>query len=509
VENILNQILADVTDYAPRILAALAILVVGWLVARGISAGVKALLRRTNLDDRLAGWLQRDPVKQPTETAGAIAKVIFYLLMLFVLVAFFQALGLTLITEPMNNLLNKVLLFAPNLLGAIAILAVALITATVLRLIIRKALEKANLDKQIGAQSDAAQDHQVSVSQSVGDAIYWLVLLLFLPAILGALGIGGLLAPVQNLTERILGYLPNLVAGGLVLLVGWFVARIVQRIVTSLLAAAGADRLTERIGLQATLGSHHLSGILGSVLYVLILIPVLIAALNALAIEAVTAPASQMLQIILGALPNLFAAGIILIFSFVVGRVVAELVVNLLAGIGFDRIPAHLGLTRGDAALSRPPSQVAGTLILVAIMLFAVTEAANLLGFTAVSGLVSQFVVFAGHVLFGLVILGLGLWLANVAGKTIRAISSNQAPLLAGAARSAILILTTAMALRQMGLANEIINLAFGLLLGAVAVAVAIAFGLGGRETAAAQLQEWRRSLGPEDKPLKGKQQSA
>jgi hypothetical protein len=60
----------------------------------------------------------------------------------------------------------------------------------------------------------------------------------------------------------------------------------------------------------------------------------------------------------------------------------------------------------------------------------------------------------------------------------------------------AILVLAGAMALRQMEIANEIVNLAFGLLLGAVAVAVALAFGLGGRESASRLIEEWRKSTG-------------
>lgn len=63
------------------------------------------------------------------------------------------------------------------------------------------------------------------------------------------------------------------------------------------------------------------------------------------------------------------------------------------------------------------------------------------------------------------------------------------------AARVAILILAGSMALRQIGVASDIINLAFGLILGAAAVAVAIAFGFGGREIAAKQLREWQVSL--------------
>ncbi|NIO72751.1 MAG: mechanosensitive ion channel, partial [Anaerolineae bacterium] len=131
----------------------------------------------------------------------------------------------------------------------------------------------------------------------------------------------------------------------------------------------------------------------------------------------------------------------------------------------------------------------------VAIMLFAAIEASRLLGFVLLADLVAQFTAFAGQVILGLIILAIGLYLANLAAKTVQASGVAQAGMLALAARISILVLAGAMALRQMGLANEIINLAFGLLLGAIAVAVALAFGLGGREAAARELEEWLQSV--------------
>jgi hypothetical protein len=92
-------------------------------------------------------------------------------------------------------------------------------------------------------------------------------------------------------------------------------------------------------------------------------------------------------------------------------------------------------------------------------------------------------------------VFGIGLFLANLAAETVRASQAAQSGLLAVAARISIIILAGAIALRQMGLANEIIELAFGLLLGSVAVAVALAFGLGGRDIAAMQIESWRNSL--------------
>ncbi|HEX3247474.1 MAG TPA: hypothetical protein VHX16_18860, partial [Chloroflexota bacterium] len=107
--------------------------------------------------------------------------------------------------------------------------------------------------------------------------------------------------------------------------------------------------------------------------------------------------------------------------------------------------------------------------------------------------LLAELIQLGGQILLGLIIFAVGLYLANLAEDVIRSSGTSNAELLSTAARVAILVMAGAMALRQMGLANEIVNLAFGLLLGAIAVAAAIAFGFGGRDLAARQLERWER----------------
>jgi hypothetical protein len=260
------------------------------------------------------------------------------------------------------------------------------------------------------------------------------------------------------------------------------------------------DRLSEQVGVAAALGEQKLSGLIGLLLYILILIPVLIAALDALQLEAITQPASDMLNTILGAFPAIFGAFLVLAIAYVVGRVVAGLITNLLTGIGFNAVLARLGLGKEPEEGQRTPSEIVGYLVLVAIMFFAAIEALRLLNFELLAEGLAQFTGFAGQVILGLVIFAIGLYLANLAAKTIEASGVVQADLLALAARIAILILVSAMALREMGLANEIVNLAFGLLLGAIAVAVALAFGLGGRDIAARELEGWLESIKSKEK---------
>ena len=490
-----DQITRLVGAYIPNLIAALAILIVGWLVALIVSAIVRGVLRRTSLDNRLAGLIMGEKAAEGVEVERLVARGGYYLIMIFVLIAFFQALGLTLITEPLNQLLIQVFQYAPRLLGAGLLLLIAWIVASVLKFALSRVLTAAKIDERLGSEAGLEEEERVPLAQTLGNAMYWLVFLLFLPAVLSALELVGLLEPVQGMINQILGFLPNIFAAGLILAIGWFVARIVQQIVTNLLAAIGADQLSERVGLAPVLGERRLSGLLGLVVYVLILIPVLIAALNALALEAITRPASNMLNAILEAIPAIFAAILVVVIAYVVGRVVAGLIANLLTGVGFNAVLARLGLGKELAEGERTPSEIVGYLVLVAIMLFAAIEASRLLGFVLLADLVSEFTAFAGQVVLGLIIFAIGLYLANLAANTVQASGAAQAGWLAMAARVSILVLAGAMALRQMGLANEIINLAFGLLLGAIAVAVALAFGLGGREIAAREVEGWLQSL--------------
>jgi hypothetical protein len=492
---ILDQITRLVGAYIPNLVAALAILIVGWLVALIVSAIVRGVLRRTSLDNRLARLIMGEKAAEGVEMERQIARGVYYLIMIFVLIAFFQTLGLTLITEPLNQLLIQVFQYAPRLLGAGLLLLIAWIVASVLKFALSRVLTAAKIDERLGSEAGLEEEKRVPLAQTLGNAVYWLVFLLFLPAVLSALELEGLLQPVQGMINQLLGFLPNIFAAGLILAIGWFVARIVQQIVTNLLAAIGADRLSERVGLAPVLGERRLSGLLGLVVYILILIPVLIAALNALALEAITQPASNMLNAILEAIPSIFAAILVVVIAYVVGRVVAGLIANLLTGVGFNAVLARLGLGKEPVEGERTPSEIVGYLVLVAIMLFAAIEASRLLGFVLLADLVSEFTAFAGQVILGLIIFTIGLYLANLAANTVQASGAAQASWLAMAARVSILVLAGAMALRQMGLANEIINLAFGLLLGAIAVAMALAFGLGGRELAAHELEEWRQSI--------------
>jgi hypothetical protein len=232
-----------------------------------------------------------------------------------------------------------------------------------------------------------------------------------------------------------------------------------------------------------------LSNAIGLVVFVAVFLPALIAALDALKIEAISKPATDMLSMFFEAVPHIIAAGLILVITWLVASFASRLLASLLSTMGFDNLPQHAGLAH--AFKKTTASVFVGYVVLFFAMLFATIEAANQLGFTHVSNLIDTFIRFGGDVLLGSMILIIGFWLANLAYDAIDRASGPNTKGLARIGRVAIMALVIALGLRAMGIADDIVNLAFGLTLGSVAVAVALSFGLGGREAAGKLTEHW------------------
>lgn len=335
------------------------------------------------------------------------------------------------------------------------------------------------------------------ISESLSNALFWLVILLFVPAILGALQMEGLLSPLREMTTKALDMLPNAVAALIIGGVGWIIATVLRNLTSNLLRSAGVDQVGAKAGLANTVQLSRLAGLL---VFILVFVPSLIAALDALKIEAISGPATEMLAMLMESVPRIVAAGLILAITWMVASFASRLLTSLLASVGLDTVPAKIGMAH--AFEKTPPSTLIGRIALAFAMLFATVEAGNQLGFHRFADMISTFVEFAGDVLLGSAILVIGFMLANLAYAAIARASENDDGTnsggglgLARVARFAILGIVVAMGLRAMGIADDIVNLAFGLTLGAIAVAVALAFGLGGREAAGRLASRWADRL--------------
>lgn len=479
-----DSVRAMVVSVLIKLGSALAILIIGYLLAQALASAVRVLVEKSGINAKVADALGEEG-REGFNAARTARTIAFWTVMLITLVAFFDSLGLPAITQPLNAFLGTVFAFAPRIIAAGIIFLVALLLATVARWAVQTGLNSTTVDRWLLEKAGVERPEDGAHARTLGNLAYGLIFLLFIPAMLDALRMNGLLGPTQQLVSKAVLVIPNFLGAALILVVGWFVARVVKQVVTTLLVSSGIDAVGRKAGFGRDASGQPLSTLGGVLVYTLILIPVVIASLQALQVDAIAEPATNMLNLVLAAVPRLFGAGLILFVSYLVARLVADLVSSLLAGAGFNNIMVRLGLGNVTMQPGRMPSDAVGTIILVGILLFAAIEAANILGFAIVASLIAQFVTFAGKVALAVVVLGIGLYLANIAQTVIRGAGGATAPVAGQAAKIAIIVFASAMALRQTGIAEDIVNSAFTLILGAVAIAFALAFGLGCRDIAA------------------------
>ncbi|MCH7303248.1 mechanosensitive ion channel [Acinetobacter higginsii] len=456
-------------DQFHPIFAAVVILLVGWIVALVIAAGVKKLLQKLDTNHKLSSATGRTP-----NIENLVSKLVFWFVMILAVVGALNVLNISGVSDPFSNMVGRVLAYIPNLLAAVAVGFIGWIIARLVRAGLTNVLSKTELDEKLSGEVGVS-----SLSSNIGEIFYWLVLLLFLPIVLSILGLTGLLIPVQNMVNEAIAYLPNLFITAVIIFVGYVLAKIVRGIVEGLSNSLGLQAQAEKVGLFK---NSNVSKFLGSFVFAIIIITTLIVAFEALGIQAISQPATAMLNQIMYAIPQIIAAGLILIVAYIVSRFVGRLVAELISGAGVDEIPMKLDLQRflGQTRVS----DVIGCLIVFFTMLFAVSEAANRLGLEQVSVLIAMFIQFGASILLGAVILVIGFWLANVVANIVQRGEYNSSRWLGNLVRILIMGLVIAMGLKAMGIADSIVNLAFGLTLGSVAVAFALAFGLGGRQPA-------------------------
>jgi len=463
----------------PGIFGALGIIVIGWIVAVIVRAGTRRLLGMLLVDRRI-----EESTGQKVGVESGIALGVFWLIILVTVVAVFDSLHLDRISNPFAQLVAQIVGYAPRLVAGTILVLLAWLVATLLQAIVNRALAATTIDEKLSKEAGMEP-----MSRTVANVLFWLVVLLFMPSILAAYDLRGLLEPVQSMLTRLLDMVPNVFGAAVIGFVGWLVAKVLRGLVTNLLAAAGADKMGSQIGLADTV---KLSRLAGTIVFILVFVPTLIAALDALRIDAISRPATEMLERLLAAVPNLVAAALILVVTWYVAKFAADLLARLLAGMGLDTIPEKLGIGGAFAGTLKPSGLVRGLALFFA-MLFATVEAAHRLDFSQVRNLVSTFIKFGGDVLLGAAILVIGFWLANLAHDAISRASERTG--VARLARVAIIGLVIAMGLRAMGIADDIVNLAFALTFGSAAVAFALAFGLGGREAAGRQMEHWLSQL--------------
>ena len=358
---------------------------------------------------------------------------------------------------------------------AIAILLVTWVLAKAAKWAFAKAVDKVTL-----LQRDTSGGE--SVGASLGKIVSLFIWLFGLLGILQVFDMNAVAGPIDSLLNNIMDVIPNLIGAGLILFVGLMIAGIVRDIATTAMQTVDLDKWANKGGVENVTGNNTISKTIGTVIYVFIAIPVAIAALGALKIAAISVPATGMLSMILAAIPNIIAAGVLLGLGFLISKFVVGILTDLLSGLGIDRSIEATGLLPASTSAS----SVIARIVQIAIVLFFAIAATKLLGFPELTAILDQILELGGSVMFGAVVIGVGFLIANLMAKIVAGASEGST---AGSiVRYATILLFTFMGLRFMGVGEEIVDMAFGAIVIGGAVAASLAFGLGGRDWAAKKL---------------------
>lgn len=480
-QQLLNQLGLQAGIFLPLV-AIIIGLFIAWVVARFGAFIVRRILEGLRVDERASASLDTK-----TQITRWVSGATFWILFVFVLwqlaTLASRFIGIPESSvDPLGALFNE---WLPRLVNVAIFFALAWLVASALRFLVVKVLDWTRLDERLG-ETVAGEKPASNVNVSIGRAVFWLTFLVFMPSILGSLGLGQVAESVQGLVARMIGFIPGIVSAILIIVVGGLLARIVRQIVTGFLEGVGVDALGERVGLSQANTAQPLSALLGTVVYILVLVPVVVQALDVLQLPVISSIGAQLLGSVTSLILSVLGAAVILGVAYYVAKFISEIVSSLLAGIGVDRLPSALGF---NTARDSNISNAIGYVVLVAVMLFAIQGTAENLGLPSIAALVGSLIVFAGNVLLGVVIFLAGIYLANVASSVITSTGGEDTTFLANVVRWAILIFVAGIALTQAGvtLAANVIQI----ILIAVGAAAALAFGLGGREAAAQQLDKW------------------
>ena len=323
-----------------------------------------------------------------------------------------------------------------------------------------------------------------TIGLQLGKIVSLLIWLFGLLAILQVFDLGGVMRPVTTLLDNVMGFIPNLIGAGLIFFIGLMVARILRDLTVTALQTIDFDKWVNRGGAETLTGNSAISRTIGTIVFVLVIVPVAIMALEALRLETISAPASQMLQLIFDAIPRIIGAAVLIGLGYLISRFVVQILQEILPGLGVDRAMASSDVLPAGTSLSTIVARIAQ----VAIVLFFAIAATRLLGFPELTAILDQILELGGRVVFGAVVIGVGFLIAGLLARLIG--GTGEGSLAASIVRWVTIVLFTFMGLEFMGVGDDIVRLAFGALVIGGAVAAALAFGLGGRTWAARQLEK-------------------
>ena len=372
---------------------------------------------------------------------------------------------------------------------AVLLLIIAFIAAAIVRWVVRKVFTKLLLKKKGEEDPEITKTKEDTVG-ILANLAFAIIFLLFLPGALEKLGVTSVTSPIAEMSTIFISFIPNIIAAILLIIFGYFLAKLARQLLTLLLSKTPIDNLQKKYGANPDgTASATISGIIGQIAYVIILIIFIIAALDVLKIDAISGPAKEMLTIIVDFLPRIFGAIIVVLVGVFLAKLVCNLLVNLLIGTGIDEKTKGIMPKNDEGKPAITMSSLIGIIVKVVINLFFVVSALQILDIKVLTDIGTAIIAYLPNILAAIIIV-VAAWI--LAGKAEKAIlkSNKNSTGLASLAKILIIVLASFMAVSQLGIAPRIVETLFTFGIIGLAAAFAIAFGLGGREWAAKKLAD-------------------
>jgi hypothetical protein len=196
-------------------------------------------------------------------------------------------------------------------------------------------------------------------------------------------------------------------------------------------------------------------------------------------------------------LPSLIGALLILIIGWIIAKIFRSLIVKLLKLIRFNVITekARVDKFLADGGIKRSTIEIIGSLFYWLIMLIVILTAFNSLGLSAASALFNQVFLFIPNIIVAVLVLILGLFLANFISQALvtylKNIEIQNAESIGKLTNYAIIVFVISISLTQLNIGKELISNAFLIVFGALCLAMALAFGMGGKEWASGLINKY------------------
>lgn len=388
-----------------------------------------------------------------------------------------------------QNFFNSILQQIPNVLYAVLLLVVAFVAATIVKNLVTnllKAVKAENVLSKLGIQDTTTG----SSIDFVAKLAYFVTFLLFLPGVLDKLGMHSVSSPITSMVNNFLGFIPKIIGAAIILAVGLFVAKIIKELLVPVLKAIKVDMLQEKAGINNE-EAPTFSTVIANVLYGVIVLVVITAALDQLGIATISNPANEIVNAIFAAIPNVLEAIIIIAIGVFIAKLAAKLLQAVLAGVGADSLIEKI---TGNPAKNLVLSKAISAVVQYVLVIIFLVQGIYVLNLPVLTGIGTAIIGYMPAVLAAVIILAIGIFAANTAeAALVKKFPEAKAGVLV--AKTAIYVLVAFLGLSQLGVANAIVETTFILIVAAVCVAFAIAFGIGGRQFAANSLDKLEKKM--------------